>query len=209
MSSSIKGRFITFEGIDGCGKSTQVHMLGKVLESRGIAYIVVREPGGSDISEQIRNILLHSGGDELNERTEALLMTASRAQLTGEIIIPALEAGTWVLADRFADSTLAYQGGGRSLGLDWLRKLNDFATFNLQPDITFFVDVNPETGLKRQSVHPDRIERAGLAFQESVRSTYGALVKLFPRRLITIDGEKTIDAIHQNIISILENRKIL
>ncbi len=209
MSSSNKGRFITFEGIDGCGKSTQVKMLGDVLKHKDIPYTVVREPGGTDISEQIRQILLHSGGDELNARTEALLMTASRAQLTGELILPALKDGTWVLADRFADSTLAYQGGGRELELDWLRKLNDFATFDLHPDITFFVDVSPETGLKRQSLTPDRIERAGIRFQESVRNKYRILANIYPQRFITIDGEKTINEIHHDIISLLQNRNIL
>ena len=146
MSISNNSLFITFEGIDGCGKSTQVKMLMDRLDGKNIESLLVREPGGTRISEEIREVLLMNRNDTMAKRTEALLMTASRAQLTKEVIIPKLEAGTWVIADRFKDSTLAYQGGGRGLNLNYLIQLNEFATYELDPDITFFIDVNAEEG---------------------------------------------------------------
>ena len=127
MSTS-KGLFITFEGIDGCGKSTQVKLLVDYLNQTGDKTIMVREPGGTKISEEIRDILLNRHLDDISDRTEALLMTGSRSQLTYEIILPELENGFNVVADRYYDSTLAYQGGGRELNLEWLIKLNYFAT---------------------------------------------------------------------------------
>jgi len=209
MSISVKPRFITFEGIDGCGKSTQAKLLIQKLENEGKEVIFVREPGGTDISEQVRNILLHSGGDEMTGRTEALLMTASRAQLTKEVIIPSLDNGKWVVADRYADSTLAYQGGGRTIDLEWLIELNQFATFALQPDLTFFVDVLPEIGFERQGGSPDRIERAGLDFQANVRQMYLKLTKRFSDRIVLVDGNHTIDNIQDVIISTLIKRNFI
>ncbi len=150
MSNFKNGKFITFEGIDGCGKSTQVKMLVEKLEQLGMDVNTVREPGGTRISESIREILLYRDTHELGERTEALLMTASRAQLTAEVILPSLKKGTWVIADRYADSTIAYQGGGRDVEIKWLEKLNQFATFDITPDLTIFIDIIPEEGVRRQ-----------------------------------------------------------
>ena len=141
MSISNNSLFISFEGIDGCGKSTQVKMLMNRFESDGIDSLLVREPGGTRISEEIREVLFKNRNENMAERTEALLMTASRAQLTHDVIIPSLDSGLIVIADRFKDSTLAYQGGGRGLDINYLLQLNDFATFELDPDITFFIDV--------------------------------------------------------------------
>ena len=135
MSTS-KGFFISFEGIDGCGKSTQIKMLCSYLRDRNKEFLMVREPGGTDISEQIRKILLHDHDHEISDRTEALLMTGSRAQLIDEKILPFLNQGEIVIADRFLDSTLAYQGGGRKLDINWLIDLNNFATNNTFPNIT-------------------------------------------------------------------------
>ncbi|MEA1882397.1 MAG: dTMP kinase, partial [Candidatus Marinimicrobia bacterium] len=160
MSTS-KGKLITFEGIDGCGKSTQVKMLVETMNRSGVKTILVREPGGTTISEEIRDILLHRHLEDICDRTEALLMTGSRAQLTFEVIQPNLIAGNNVIADRYYDSTLAYQGGGRKLDLELLIKLNYFATYDLEPNITFFVDVLPEEAARRKSQEKDRIERAG------------------------------------------------
>lgn len=194
-----KGKFITFEGIDGCGKSTQVKMLVDKLKNIGIDVIDVREPGGTRISESIREILLYRDTHELGERTEALLMTASRAQLTKEVIIPALDDGKWVIADRYADSTLAYQGGGRKITLDWLEKINQFATYEIIPDLTFFIDILPSEGEKRQNSKLDRIEQAGLDFQSQTRDLYIQLYEKYPERIKRIDGHDSVEIIHDSI----------
>jgi len=200
MSISNKPLFISFEGIDGCGKSTQVKMLLERLEQARIDSTLVREPGGTPLSEEIRDILLKVRDDTMTGRTESLLMTASRAQLTHEIIIPALEKRKFVIADRFSDSTLAYQGGGRNLNLKWLIELNNFATFGVSPDLTFFIDVTTDEGIRRRStIHADRFEKAGYEFQEKVRNQYLKLVKLFPDRFITLDGMETPHEIHNQI----------
>ncbi len=169
MSVLNKGKFITFEGIDGCGKSTQVKMLVEKLEQLNMDVITIREPGGTRISESIRDILLYRDTHELGERTEALLMTASRAQLTKEVILPALNKGIWVISDRYGDSTLAYQGGGRKVDIDYLEKINKFATYDTVPDLTFFIDILPVEGVKRQKTKQDRIEQAGVDFQSNTR----------------------------------------
>ena len=200
MSTSNKGLFISFEGIDGCGKSTQAQLLMDKLEKDGIIAMLVREPGGSTISEEIRKILLKTRSDTMSARAEALLMTASRAQLTKDTILPALEEGTCVIADRYQDSTLAYQGGGRGLDIDYLIQLNTFATYSLDPDITFYIDISSEEGLKRSStLNPDRIESAGLKFQEKVRGQYLKLAQMYPNRFVIIDGTDSIKGIHGTI----------
>ena len=145
--------FLSFEGIDACGKSTQVKLLLNQMNKSSNNTILVREPGGSIISERIREILLDKNLHELSERTEALLMTASRSQLTYEKILENLNRGKNVISDRFSDSTLAYQGGGRDIDIEWLVKLNKFATFDLEPDITFLIDVHPEEALKRKDIN--------------------------------------------------------
>jgi dTMP kinase len=201
-----KGKFISFEGIDGCGKSTQVKMLLEKLKNTGFDVITVREPGGTRISESIRDILLYRDTHELGERTEALLMTASRAQVTKEIIIPALNEGKWVIADRYADSTIAYQGGGRKITIDWLEKINQFATYETVPDLTVFIDILPDEGKKRQNSKLDRIEQAGLEFQNRARKTYLKLADRNKERFVIIDGHNEINLIHKNIWKKLEKR---
>lgn len=200
MSTS-KGLFISFEGIDGCGKSTQIKMLCSYFKDRNKEFLMVREPGGTDISEQIRKILLHSHDQEISDRTEALLMTGSRAQLIDEKILPFLNQGKIVIADRFLDSTLAYQGGGRELDLNWLIDLNNFATNNTFPDITFFIDIEPEIGAMRSGSSKDRIESAGLEFQSRVRQSYIKLSTLFNDRYLTLDGNLKKKIIHKKIVS--------
>jgi len=207
MSTS-KGIFITFEGIDGCGKSTQVKMLVEALNKHQRKTILVREPGGTTISEEIRDILLHRHLADICDRTEALLMTGSRAQLTYEVILPNLNQGKNVIADRYYDSTLAYQGGGRELDLDWLIKLNQFATYDLEPNVTFFVDVLPEEAIRRKSKEPDRIERAGIELQMRVRNIYLDLVNRFQDRFVVLDGHESIENIHGDILSELRRRKL-
>ena len=207
MSTS-KGIFITFEGIDGCGKSTQVKMLVEALNKHQRKTILVREPGGTTISEEIRDILLHRHLADICDRTEALLMTGSRAQLTYEVILPNLNQGKNVIADRYFDSTLAYQGGGRELDLDWLIKLNQFATYDLEPNVTFFVDVLPEEAIRRKSKEPDRIERAGIELQMRVRNIYLDLANRFQDRFVVLDGHESIENIHGDILSELRRRKL-
>ncbi len=208
MSILKNSRFITFEGIDGCGKSTQVKMLVEKLEQLNIDVITIREPGGTRISESIRDILLYRDTHELGARTESLLMTASRAQLTKELILPALKKGTWVIADRYADSTLAYQGGGREIEIDWLEKLNQFATYDTAPDLTFFIDILPDEGVKRQKTKLDRIEQAGIDFQNSVRNQYLTLAEKYSDRIVIINGQEDIDTIHKNIWQEFEQRML-
>ena len=195
-----KSHFITFEGIDGCGKSTQAKLLIEKLNSVNIETSFVREPGGTKISEEIRAVLLDSREEEMSNRTEALLMCASRAQLTKNIIIPELDSGKWVIADRYSDSTLAYQGGGRGIDIDWLINLNNFATFGVVPDITFYIDVDAETGYqRRKSMSSDRIEAMGSKFQNEIRNKYFEIIDKFSERCVNIDGNLSKDEISKTI----------
>ena len=208
MFTSKTGVFISFEGIDGCGKSTQVDLLINKLKDNGKNPVLVREPGGTGISEEIRDTLLKTQNSLMSSRTEALLMTASRAQLTKEIIIPELANNRYIIADRFKDSTLAYQSGGRGLNLEFLIKLNNFATYDIDPDLTFFIDIDPVSAEQRiKSNSLDRIESAGIKFQTKVRESYLKIAKLFPARFHIIDGMDTIQNIHNSIWDILINYK--
>ena len=204
-----RGIFISFEGIDGCGKSTQVKMLVEYLNQSGSETIMVREPGGTKISEEIRDILLNRHLDNICDRTEALLMTGSRSQLTNEIILPSLKKGLNVVADRYYDSTLAYQGGGRELDLEWLIKLNHFATYNLDPNITFFIDIDPKEAQKRKNQEEDRIERAGIDLQARVRNAYVELAQRFKERYVSIDGNSSVNTIHEKIINEIKMKQLI
>ena len=200
MYTSNKGLFISFEGVDGCGKSTQVKLLRDRIGSEGRKVELVREPGGLKISEEIRKILLNPDNSAMNFETEALLMSASRAQLTEELIRPLLVKGFFVIADRFSDSTIAYQGGGRKLDINILKKINSFATKNLVPDITFLIDIKPEDAMMRSGItSPDRIEGAGIDLQKDVQKTYLSLAKEFSNRFIILDGYDSISSIHSII----------
>ena len=209
MSSSNNAKFITFEGIDGCGKSTQAKLLLEYMNKSGVETILVREPGGTNISESIREILLHSSSGQMGDRTESLLMTASRAQLTEEVIIPNMDQGKFIIADRYSDSTLAYQGGGRNLDIEWLIELNNYATFTLLPDITFFVDIRSEEALRRLDSNKDRIEGEGIEFQARVRKTYHELAERFNDRYVILDGYGEIDDIHQKVLNEMIRRKFI
>ena len=201
----MSGLFISFEGIDGCGKSTQADLLRSYLESKGEQVELLREPGGTALSEQIREILLNPNNDKMDPSTELILLSASRAQLTREIIIPALERGNVVICDRYADSTLAYQGYGRGINLEWLEKLNAFATAGLKPDITLLVDLPVDEALNRmQSKSFDRIEMEGIEFLEKVRSGYLELTDRFSKRYFMIDGMETIEEMSKKIINKIE-----
>ena len=202
-----KTYFISFEGIDGSGKSTQAKLLIEKLNSKSIETCFVREPGGTKMSEEIRNILLDDKAEEMSSRTEALLMCASRAQLTKNIIMPELKSGKWVIADRYSDSTLAYQGGGRGIDLDWLVKLNEFATFGIQPDVTFYIDVDSDIGFqRRKNISGDRIESAGLEFQNEIRNKYLEIIDNFSNRCVLVDGKLSIKEISDLIWKEIKNR---
>tara|TARA_B110000014_G_scaffold243597_1_gene214065 strand:+ start:290 stop:934 length:645 start_codon:yes stop_codon:yes gene_type:complete len=202
-----KSYFISFEGIDGSGKSTQARLLIERLNSNSIETCFVREPGGTKISEEIRNILLDDRAEEMSSRTEALLMCASRAQLTKNIITPELKAGKWVIADRYSDSTLAYQGGGRGIDLDWLVRLNNFATFGIEPDVTFYIDIDPNIGLqRRKNISADRIESAGLEFQNEIRNKYLEIIDNFSNRCVLVDGKLSIKEISHLVWKEIKNR---
>ena len=205
----MKGIFITFEGIDGCGKSTQCEMLKEYLKENNKDFIFVREPGGTVIGERIREILLDKKNSQMTARTELLLFEAARAQITDEVIKPALEEGKIVLCDRFFDSSSAYQGMARGMGMDFVAGLNMAATGGLKPDVTFFFDISAEEALERRDKRgeaSDRIELAGLKFQEDVRRGYIELAKDSDGRVITIDATKGIDEIFEVVKSSLEGK---
>ena len=182
--------FITFEGIEGCGKTTQARLLAAALEERGIATLLTREPGGSAIGEQIRAVVLDTRNEGMDPMAEALLYVASRAQFVAEVVRPALAAGCTVICDRYADSTLAYQGYGRGLDLGTLMTLNRIATGGLTPNVTVLLDLLVAEGLRRRwrEGAVNRLDAAGTAFHERVRNGYHALAEAEPRRWRTIDA---------------------
>lgn len=182
--------FITFEGVEGCGKTTQAQLLAQKLEERGFRTLVTREPGGAAISEQIRAIVLDNKNEGMEPMAEALLYVAARAQFVAEIVRPALAAGTVVICDRYADSTLAYQGYGRGLDIGTLAYLNEIATGGLTPDVTVLLDLPVSEGLSRRhrEGNADRLDNADRAFHERVRNGYHALAAADPRRWRVIDA---------------------
>ena len=193
---------LTFEGIDGSGKSTQVQLLNEYLQEHGHDTLVVREPGGTSFSERVRSILLDSSLN-VDPFAELLLFSAARAQLVAEKVRPALEAGRIVLCDRFYDSTTAYQGAGRGVAdPDWLTSFHERVTDHLVPDRTFLVEVDPETARARRTAEeddPDRMEAAGGDFYERVVAGYETLAEQHPDRIRRLDGTRTIDDLHRTI----------
>ena len=190
-----RGKFITFEGGEGCGKSTQIRLLKAALESEGLEVVQTREPGGTPLAETIRGLVKNEFSDAPCDRTEVLLFLAARAQLVSNVIEPALAAGKWVISDRFSDSTLAYQGYGRGLPLDDLRLMNGFACGGLKPDLTFLLDVEPEVSRERMharenstGVAADRIEKAGDEFHARLREGFATLAAAEPDRIAVIDA---------------------
>ena len=204
LTKKVTGKLISFEGSEGSGKSTQIARLAEHFQKSHREVITTREPGGTEIGEQIRNIIVHnSKGEEMCAETELLLFTAARAQLVREVIAPALMRGAIVLSDRFLDSSTVYQGIGRNLAADPVSQINRFAVGNVMPDVTIVIDVPTEVSLarlkQRASDLPDRMERENLNFYTKIRDGYLVLAKGMPERFIVIDGTKTQDAIEKKI----------
>ena len=195
--------FITFEGPEGSGKTTQIQLLAERLEECGRRVLTTREPGGTRIGNGIRSILLDAAHTEMSPRAEALLFSAARAQLVDEVIRPALDDGAVVLCDRYADSTLAYQGYGHGQPLEPLVALGDYATRNLTPDLTIYLDLESEVGLLRKQEGAaeewNRMEEQTLAFHRAVRTGYLALATAAPQRWLLVDAAGEVDAVHEAI----------
>lgn len=198
-----QGLFITFEGPDGCGKTTQMKLLAEYLEKKGEEVVLTREPGGKGLGEKVREILLNYDG-EVSDRCESFLFLADRAQNIDIIVNPAVKAGKIVLCDRHIDSTVAYQGYGRGLDIERINMLNNLATNGKKPDLTFVFDVDVETSMKRVGKEKDRMESAGIDFHNRVRQGYLELAKQEPNRIKVIDATKSIEEIHDEVINILK-----
>lgn len=198
-----KGLFITFEGIDGCGKTTQIELLKEELEKKGYTVLLTREPGAKGLGEKLREILLNYDG-EVSSNCESFLFLADRAQHIDTIIKPAINNGTIVLCDRHTDSTVAYQGYGRELDLEQIYQLNKIATNGVVPDITFILDIDIETSLQRIGKGRDRMENAGREFFERVRNGYIEISKQEPERVKLLNGNSPIKEIQNTISNYVE-----
>jgi len=205
---NMRGKFITFEGPEGSGKSSLIQCVFDHFKAKGINVMMTREPGGIRISEKIREILLDNTLTEMDARTEALLFAAARRQHLAEKVIPALNAGTLILCDRFIDSSLAYQGVGRGLGIDEVFAINKFAIGEFLPDLTVFVNVRPEVGLARVfNNHRSKIDRLDLEtreFHQKLYAGYLELVHRFPERIVSINGELPPEAVAEAAIALIE-----
>lgn len=207
----MNGFFVTFEGGEGCGKTTLIQSLQKELVKKGVEPLLTREPGGSLIAEEIRSVILDKANTMMDARTEALLYAASRRQHLVEVVIPALKEGKLVLSDRYIDSSLAYQGYARGIGIDEIYSINSFAVDSTMPDLTFFLDLKPEEGLKRIALHRqnevNRLDLEKLSFHQKVYEGYQILLKRFPERIVRIDASQTIEEETKEVLAILEKRR--
>jgi len=199
------GKFITFEGTEGCGKTTQAEMLSRHLRSEGREVVMVREPGGTVVGEKIREILLDPRSGDIAPITEALLFAADRAQQLRDVVRPALRKGSIVVADRYVDSSLAYQGVGRGCGLEAVKNLNDWATGGLEPDLTIILDLPLKEGLARAGRGEwDRIELESLEFHRNVRHAYQALKNLYHQRVAVVDALGDPGVVHERVLAEVE-----
>lgn len=198
-----KGLFITFEGIDGCGKTTQIKLLDEYLRSKGYKTLLTREPGAIGLGEKLREILLNYDG-EVSSKCESFLFLADRAQHVDCIIKPAIDNGVIVLCDRHTDSTVAYQGYGRGLDIDEIKKLNRIATGGLNPDKTIVFDVDIETSSSRVGKNKDRMESSGLEFMNRVRNGFLKIAQEEPVRVNVIDSTKSVEEIHKEVLEIIK-----
>lgn len=202
------GKFITFEGPDGSGKGTIIKYVKKYLIENNIEFILTREPGGINISEDIRKVILNKKNTSMDDRTEALLYAASRRQHLIEKVIPALKSGKIVICDRFVDSSLAYQGFARGIGIDKVFEINKFAIDNIMPDLTIFLDVLPEIGLDRINNSKvrvkDRLDLESIEFHKRVYQGYMKVIEKYPSRIKVVDAEKSIKEVAKNTIIIID-----
>ena len=206
----MKGKFVTFEGCEGSGKSTQLRLLSEYLKSSGTDFIMTREPGGSEISEEIRKIILSGKNSAMCDECEALLYAAARIQHLKEIVEPALNAGKLVICDRYVDSSLAYQGYARGLGMEFIKEINRLALEKFTPDLTVFLDISPKAAFERKhGADPeDRMEQLGLEFHEKVYQGYKALLKIAPRMCaVECNGTKFETA--ENVKNLLKSKGII
>ena len=204
LGSATNGLFITFEGLDGCGKSTQMEMLAAGLEARGFVVLMTREPGGTPLSEAVRDILLDPRQRGMSARAEALLYAAARAHLVEQVIRPALEDGQIVLCDRYIDSSLAYQGYGRGLGTDNIMSMNAWATDCLFPDLTLLLDLDDSLRSNRLAAVPDRLEAEDDGFHQRVAEGYRALLIEHRHRMRRIDASGAPEDVQQRVRDVVE-----
>ena len=202
-----RGKFITIDGVEGAGKSTQIDLVCEHLIQKGIKVVRTREPGGTEVGEKIRSVLLDVENQEMHSDTELLLMFSSRNELIQNKIIPALEEGCWVVSDRFTDASFAYQGGGRMLNLDRISKLADWVLGGFKPDLTFLLDVTVEVGMQRIETRAakDRIELEERAFFERVRSVFIQRSEAFPERIKLIDATASVNDIQSKIRVLIDS----
>lgn len=207
----MKGKFITFEGCEGVGKSTQLRLLQEYFTNNNIEAVFTREPGGVRICETIRGVILNKEFTEMSPVCEAMLYAASRAQLVGEIILPALNSGKIVLCDRYVDSSYAYQGYAREIGIDKIEEINKPATFGAVPDLTIFLDLSPREAFKRKGGRDteDRMENEKIEFHEKVYAGYKEVVKRYPERVIPIRPAGTKIETHYAILKVLKDKGII
>lgn len=207
----MKGTFITFEGCEGVGKSRQIKMLEEYLVKNNINYYLTREPGGTNLSEKIRSVILDKNNSEMTDECEALLYAAARVQLLKQVIKPKLDQGQLVLCDRYVDSSLAYQGYARGLGVEFIEKINDFAIKNFTPNYTVFLNLPPEQAFLRKGGVDigDRVELSGMEFHKKVYQGYLDLAKKYPQRFIVIDASGEKEQTHSKIISALKEKGVI
>jgi len=209
------GRFITFEGLDGCGKSTHLNQLAGVLRAQGLEVLTTREPGGTEIGERVRGILLDSRTHGMAPLTELALMFASRAQQISELILPAMNRGAWVLCDRYTDSSEAYQGAGRQLGVDAVLTLHRVICLGLQPDLTLLLDNDVASSVARArrrnlaaggESDENRFEQENRAFYERVHQQFLAIARREPERVVMVDARHPVDVVHKDIVAAVRQR---
>ena len=207
------GVFVTFEGPEGCGKSTQIVLLSRFLADMDVLSILTREPGGSNTGKKIRELLLNSQNCDIKPKTELLLYASDRAQHIEEVINPALEEGKTVLCDRFTDATIAYQGYGRGIDLQLISDINALATGNIKPDLTYFIDCPVEIGIKRafkraesETLDEMRFEKEEISFHEKVREGYRKISESEPERVFVVDGTESIDEVHKACVDIYKRK---
>lgn len=208
----MSGFFMTFEGIEGCGKSTHVTLLAQALQARGLSVVATREPGGTEIGQTLRQILLHSSVTPLAKGTELLLMLADRAQHVQDVILPGLRDGKVVISDRFVDSTVAYQGYGRGIEHDLLARLNGFACGDCLPTLTILLDLPVDEGLRRAGKRRganeavDHFEAESVAFHQRVREGFLSVARAEPQRVHVVDSRRPLEEIHQEIVEVVQTR---